>query len=183
MDAIQKLADIFAVAAAQPAPTKHTPAPSPVSAALPRVGFQPTPHSLSPAPHIIEPDTLPTPLPPSRYTPHRRSPRSHAHRIIPPDSSAHAVTDIVPSQAPIEYPSTHGNAVIHETTGQAMNYRVLSTGPDSTLWLRSTANDLGRLAQGVGQQRPTDERVAGTNTIFFIHKCDVPSGRKVTYCK
>jgi hypothetical protein len=32
MDAIQKLADTFTVAAAQPAPTKHTPAPSPVSA-------------------------------------------------------------------------------------------------------------------------------------------------------
>jgi hypothetical protein len=183
MDAIQKLADIFAVAAAHPAPTKHTPALSPASAALPRVGFQPTPHSLLPVPHTIEPETLPTPLPPSHSTSNRRSPRLHTHRIIPPDSSAYAATNLVPSQAPIEYPSTHSNAIIHETTGQAMKNRVLPTGPDSILWLRSTANDLGRLAQGVGQQRPTGERVAGTNTIFFIHKCDVPSGRKVTYCK
>jgi hypothetical protein len=97
MDAIQKLADIFDVAAAHPAPTKHTPAPSPASAALPRVGFQPTPHSLSPAPHTIEPETLPTPLPPSHSTPNRRSPRLHAHHIIPPDSSAYAATNLVPS--------------------------------------------------------------------------------------
>jgi hypothetical protein len=64
-----------------------------------------------------------------------------------------------------------------------MNYRVLATGPDRQLWLRSMANDLGRLAQGIGQHRPPDQRIAGTDTIFFISKCDVPSGRQVTYCK
>jgi hypothetical protein len=86
-------------------------------------------------------------------------------------------------QDPSNYPKINANAVIHETTGQAMNYRVLSTGPDRTLWLRSMANDLGQLAQGVGKQRPTNQRIAGTNTIFFIHKHEVPSGRQVTYCK
>jgi hypothetical protein len=45
------------------------------------------------------------------------------------------------------------------------------------------ANDLGRLAQGVGANRTADQRVAGTNTIFFISKSDVPKDRKVTYCK
>jgi hypothetical protein len=64
-----------------------------------------------------------------------------------------------------------------------MNYRVLAAGPDRDLWLRSMANDLGRLAQGVGQRRPIDQRIAGTNTIVFIHKHDVPAGRQVTYCK
>jgi hypothetical protein len=39
------------------------------------------------------------------------------------------------------------------------------------------ANDLGRLAQGVGT------RIRGTNTFFFIPRHKVPVGRKVTYCK
>jgi hypothetical protein len=81
------------------------------------------------------------------------------------------------------YPLTNVNAVIHKTTGQAMNYRVLLTGPDCTLWLRSMAKSLGRLAQGVGKQRPADQRIAGTSTIFFIQKSEVPSGHLVTYCK
>jgi hypothetical protein len=45
------------------------------------------------------------------------------------------------------------------------------------------ANDLGRLAQGVGKSRPAHQRIPGTNTIFFITRRDVPPGRKVTYCK
>jgi hypothetical protein len=87
------------------------------------------------------------------------------------------------TQSPIIYSNTNANAIIHENTRQAMNYRVFSTGPDRTLWLRSMTNDLGRLAQGVGQPWPANQRIAGTNTMFFIHKCDVPSGRQVTYCK
>ena len=42
-------------------------------------------------------------------------------------------------------------------------------------WLLSGANELGRLAQGVGN------RIAGTSTIFFIRKDQVPIGRTVTY--
>jgi hypothetical protein len=90
---------------------------------------------------------------------------------------------LVPPQSPIVHPSTSANAVIHETTRQAMNYRSLSTGPDRILWLRSMANNLGRLAQGVGQRQPPNQRIAGTNTIFFIPKCDVSFGRQVTYCQ
>ena len=39
------------------------------------------------------------------------------------------------------------------------------------------ANDLGRLAQGMGG------RVKGTDTIFFISKSQVPAGQKITYCQ
>jgi hypothetical protein len=45
------------------------------------------------------------------------------------------------------------------------------------------ANDLGRLAQGVGKSRPADDRIKGKDTIFFIRPHDVPVGRKVAYCK
>jgi hypothetical protein len=85
--------------------------------------------------------------------------------------------------SPIIYPSTDGNAVIHETTGQSMNYRFLIEGPDRERWLRGMANDFGMLAQGVGKGRPADKRVRGTNTVFFIKKGNVPTGRQVTYCK
>ena len=42
-------------------------------------------------------------------------------------------------------------------------------------WLLSGVNELGRLAQGVGN------RISDTNTIFFIRKYKVPIGRTVTY--
>jgi hypothetical protein len=64
-----------------------------------------------------------------------------------------------------------------------MNYRFLLAGPNRKLWLRSMANDLGRLAQGIGKNRPVDQQITGTNTIFFIEQCAVPKGRQVTYCK
>jgi hypothetical protein len=64
-----------------------------------------------------------------------------------------------------------------------MNYRFLIKGPDRALWLRSMANDLGQLAQGVGSNHPAPDRITGTNTLFFIPKTSVPKGRQVTYCK
>ena len=103
--------------------------------------------------------------------------------VIPPSAAANEASTLTPAIAQAISPPTHANSVIHATTGQAMNYRFLLEGPDSKLWTRSMANDLGRLAQGVGASRPATERVAGTNTIFFIPKAGVPKGRKVTYCK
>jgi hypothetical protein len=70
----------------------------------------------------------------------------------------------------------HANSVIDEVTGHSLEYRHLSTGPDHAVWTKSLANDLGRLAQGVGTRMPT-----GTNTIFFIPRHAVPAGLKVTY--
>ncbi len=42
-------------------------------------------------------------------------------------------------------------------------------------WAPGVENELGRLAQGF------DNRVTGTNTIYFIHKHEVPSDRKISY--
>ena len=49
-------------------------------------------------------------------------------------------------------------------------------GPDKDIWKTILANDLGRLAQGLGTRMPT-----GTNTVFFIPRSAVPVGRTVTY--
>ena len=71
----------------------------------------------------------------------------------------------------------HACAVINKDTGKLEEYSALAKGSDKELWIRAYANDLGRLAQGVGN------RIKGTNTIFFIPRCDVPPDKKITYGK
>jgi hypothetical protein len=57
-----------------------------------------------------------------------------------------------------------------EDTGEYLKYRQLIRSPKhSVIWNKSSANEFGRLAQGL-----PDGRVKGTNTIFFIHKNLVP---------
>ena len=72
------------------------------------------------------------------------------------------------------------NAVLDEKTGKMLNYRQLLQHEELTDdWMLSSSNEYGRLAQGVGS------RVKGTETIFFIHKHEVPADRfkDVTYVK
>ncbi len=71
-------------------------------------------------------------------------------------------------------------AVLHPETGAPMKYRQLITHPEfKVVWNRSSANEFGRLAQGIGG------RIKGTNTIRFIRKDEVPFDRRkdVTYGK
>jgi hypothetical protein len=71
-------------------------------------------------------------------------------------------------------------AVAHPETGLPMTYRQLITHPKTkVVWNHSSANEFGRLAQGIGG------RIKGTDTIRFIHKEDVPKDRlkDVTYGK
>lgn len=68
------------------------------------------------------------------------------------------------------------NAIIDPKTGQSLEYRHLIKNKSTRkIWNTSFANELGRLANGVG------DRIAGTKTIAFIQKNMVPVGRKVTY--
>ena len=51
-------------------------------------------------------------------------------------------------------------------------------GPDKEKWITSFSNEFGRLTQG------GNNRIVGTNTIFFTHKIDVPfETKKLTYGK
>ena len=60
------------------------------------------------------------------------------------------------------------NSVFHPITGRAMEYRDLISDPvTKTDWELSSANEFGRLFQGVG------DRIKGTNRCFFIKKDDV----------
>ena len=70
------------------------------------------------------------------------------------------------------------NAVVHPVHGHIMEYRELIKDPlTKGVWLKSSANEFGRLAQGVGG------RISGTNTIKFIGHKQVPRGRTVTYAR
>ena len=71
--------------------------------------------------------------------------------------------------------------VYHPLSGDKQSLDQLLKGNDAGTWQRSLSNEIGRLAQGVGDARPPSERILGTNTLIFIPKREVPSGRKITY--
>ena len=69
-------------------------------------------------------------------------------------------------------------AVMDAESGKLLKYRQLMSHPKfKERWSKSSANEFGRLANGVGG------RVKGTNTIKFIRGRDVPKERRrnVTY--
>jgi hypothetical protein len=74
----------------------------------------------------------------------------------------------------------YANSVVDPSTGKSCEYRHLVTGQieghTKEKWQTSFANELGQLAQGVGTRMPH-----GTNTIHFIQKSQIPSGKKPTY--
>ena len=47
---------------------------------------------------------------------------------------------------------------------------------DTSVWVKSLANDFGRLAQGLKDRIPT-----GNSTIFFINPIKIPTNKKVTH--
>ncbi len=48
---------------------------------------------------------------------------------------------------------------------------MLHDSKHKAIWSKAGANEFGRLAQGVGR------RIDGTNTIFFVHKHEIPQDR------
>ncbi len=70
--------------------------------------------------------------------------------------------------------------VLDQDTGKMLEYRQLLRDPKhKAIWSKAGANEFGWLAQGVGG------RIDGTNTIFFVHKHEIPQDRlkDVTYIK
>jgi hypothetical protein len=71
--------------------------------------------------------------------------------------------------------------VLDQDTGKMLEYCQLLHDPKhkKAIWSKARANEFGRLAQGVGK------RIDGTNTIFFVHKHEIPQDRlkDVTYIK
>ncbi len=70
--------------------------------------------------------------------------------------------------------------VLDQDTGKMLEYRQLLRDPKyKAIWSKAGVNEIGRLAQGVGK------RIDGTNTIFFVHKHEIPQDRlkDVNYIK
>jgi hypothetical protein len=68
------------------------------------------------------------------------------------------------------------NAVLDPNTGKYLEYNQLIKHPKlKDAWNLSSANEFGRLMQGVGGC------IKGTNAITIIHKNEVPKGKKATY--
>ena len=71
------------------------------------------------------------------------------------------------------------NHIYHPTIGDIQTYRKLMKDPTvSKIWKESFANELGKLAQGVGSRIKS-----GTDTIFFIPHHAKPKNRVATYGK
>ncbi len=108
----------------------------------------------------------------------RRSPRL---RTLDMNKLAQAIMDENPKgYIPKRLQQEYASEVFDEENGKLLKYRKLINHPKyHEVWSHLSANEFGRLAQGVGG------RIQGTNTIFFIYKHEVPSDRwnDVTYAK
>jgi hypothetical protein len=172
--AIQQLAIIFQkhIDANQPAP-RVVPTPPPRVLDSPHQ-TTPTiapdnPDDFTPSPNLIldhdDDDDDAASAPRVSQSPHR----------YPTRLSQHANSVTFAANQPI-LPQEYVNAVVDDVTGQVYEYRHLIKTLQREIWEHSFANEIGRLAQGVGTRMPT-----GTNTIFFIEKSAVPADRVVTY--
>ena len=121
-------------------------------------GIPPRPTQLSPAPRI------PTVMPPSNQT---------CNLFIAPSGQSdphHA--DLLP------YHFT--NTVMNPTTGTEARIRDLLAGrvdgQDGPTWREVTCREFGRLMQGW-------KNVNGTNTLFSIHRCNIPTKKTIAYIR
>ena len=71
--------------------------------------------------------------------------------------------------------------VFHPNTGNKQSLDQLLQGPYNPTWNTSLTNIVGQLAQGIGKNRPHNQGVKGTNTLFFIQRSQIPKNTKVTY--
>jgi hypothetical protein len=176
LEAIHKLADIFKVNL------------KPSTAQAPQVDPGPSPRvNPSPSPRVpTTPLQLPTPVtathqpvptPYSTYTgtnadvgPHRHRYNTRLQQAITQSSlQAHSISRVY---------HHHANPVIDPATGRSLEYRHLIANPTTrATWLKAMANEIGRLAQGVGG------RIEGTNTFTFVNISDIPSNKFATYAR
>ena len=68
------------------------------------------------------------------------------------------------------------NAVLDVAIGISREYRHLLRTPENKIWETALANDLGKLAQGVGTRMPKRNSI-----IRFVAHKTVPQNKKVAY--
>ena len=65
---------------------------------------------------------------------------------------------------------------IYDYLGKKLSIDKLLNGPDGKIWTQALSNEIGRLT------KENDAGVSWTNTMVLIHKFEVPTSKKVTYC-
>jgi Reverse transcriptase (RNA-dependent DNA polymerase) len=153
------LADIFA----SMAPQTNEP-----STALPRV--EPT--------ESRTPSATPGPNPPPTPRVTEDNPQAgHMQQAQTSDISDVTLT-VLPTSADAGHIGHHfANAVYDPESGRQLEYRHLIRHPTlKHIWLRSGANEFGRLAQGIRD-------IPGTDTITFVPKSEIPKNKRPTYAR
>ena len=159
-----------------PRPEPHAP--------VPRVATPPTPVTRVEAPPVTVPRvTTPTPQVSSPTSPRRRYPTRV--RSVP---SRYGFAATLLAQQNVSSPYQHHIAALTTdiTTpvekSKLPSIHKLLKGPDALIWMKSNANEFGRLLpRGVGKSRPAHDRIEGTSTLFPIRKHLIPAGRTATY--
>jgi hypothetical protein len=192
MEGLQRLRDILNNVKPQEAEKKRVTFKDPIPE--PRVGkisgdMQLSPKPAAPTPRVIAKAVVDKPLRARADSqPTSRSKyvqaiadivQRRSNRVRQPSTRmtelAQAILDDNPSSV-----AEFAGEVFDDESGKLLKYRQLITHPKyREVWMHSSANEFGRLAQGVGG------RVQGTNTIYFVHKHQVPSDRwkDITYAK
>ena len=169
MEATRQLANIFATTGA---PLRnHTPPASHTCATvqLPRWKHSTNhlaPSRVTPAVPPSRPPRPPPDPPPRVETPKRNPP--HRYPLLSREQANHIEETLGDGAVAFL-------GVLDPVTGKTQGYTQLICGPDKDTRNTELSNNIGRLAQGVGN------RVKGTNTIFFIHHFEFPAGNRVTY--
>ena len=85
---------------------------------------------------------------------------------------------VEPIDAPeyMHIPKGFALKALNVDTGKLEEYPGLLKSSEGPLWECSTAEEFHRLCKG-------NEKIRGTDTLHFIHKHEVPAGRKVTYMR
>ena len=156
------------------------PRPHPLYIPLPKQTYE---YDEPAAPALIEPD----------YDDGDDNPRAHRYPLrsqqfrreslpycnaVIAEATAISTEYLVPSIHEFFTEEHQCNAVIDEATGISQEYRHLLRTPAKKVWETALANDLGRLAQGVGTRMPK-----GNSTIRFVARKAVPQHKKVTYAR
>ena len=76
------------------------------------------------------------------------------------------------------------NAVINEETEKKIEYQhLIHHKKYRDNWLKSAAKEFYTLFQGSKKDKHGNQKIKGTNTLFWINKNQVPENKKVTYAR
>ena len=145
-----------------------TPNPPPIIPSItpePRVHLLKYPRPVTPTP-LLQSHTKPRTVP-GNMIPWAPYPIIHHNKTFfsPARNQHHHVTP------GIQWFAQH----IFDDTGKKLSLDELLKGPKKVIWHQAISNELGRLSMGI------PGKIKGTKAMRYIHRKDVPKGKKITY--